>query len=136
MVYAFENILSGTELANIAENVFSSFSAINAIASNLNNTLGALTSQVPGIFQNLNTNAATNTLLGSLSGLSGDALQQAQQKLSEGLNTSLATAQQELLGSIGAGQIPGYINQASNAVNTAANQFNTEVSRVTRNLGF
>ena len=46
---------------------------------------------------------------------------------------SLAAAQQELLGSVSAGKIPGYINRASN---TAANQFSTEVSRITRNLGF
>ena len=132
----FENILSGTEVAALAENVFSAFSQVNAITANLNTTLGAITSQVPGIFQNLSTNPATNQLLGSLSGLSGDALQQAQQRLSQGLNTSLAAAQQELLGSVSAGKIPGYINQASNAVNTAATQFNTEVSRITRNLGF
>ena len=132
----FENILSGTEVAALAENVFSAFSQVNAITANLNTTLGAITSQVPGIFQNLSTNPATNQLLGSLSGLSGDALQQAQQRLSQGLNTSLAAAQQELLGSVSAGKIPGYINQASNTVNTAATQFNTEVSRITRNLGF
>jgi hypothetical protein len=132
----FEDILSGTQLAGIAENVFSAFSQVNAIAANLNGTLDALTSQVPGIFRNLNTNVATNQLLGSLTGLSGDALQQAQQRLSQGLNTSLQAAQQELLGNLGAGQIPGYINQASNTINTAANQFNTEVSRITRNLGF
>ena len=132
----FENILSGTEVANLAENVFSAFSQVNAIAANLNTTIGAITSQVPGIFQNLGTNPATNQLLGSLSGLSGSALQQAQQQLSQGLNTSLAAAQQELLGSVSAGKIPGYINEASNTINTAANQFNTEVSRITRNLGF
>ena len=132
----FENILSGTEVAALAENVFSAFSQVNAITANLNTTLGAITSQVPGIFQNLSANPATNQLLGSLSGLSGDALQQAQQRLSQGLNTSLAAAQQELLGSVSAGKIPGYINQASNAANTAATQFNTEVSRITRNLGF
>ena len=129
----FENILSGTEVANLAENIFSAFSQVNAITANLNTTLGAITSQVPGIFQNLSANPATNQLLGSLSGLSGGALQQAQQQLSQGLNTSLASAQQQLLGSVSAGKIPGYINRASN---TAANQFSTEVSRITKNLGF
>jgi len=129
----FENILSGTEVANLAENIFSAFSQVNAITASLNNTLGAITSQVPGIFQNLGTNPATNQLLGSLSGLSGNALQQAQQQFSTGLNTSLAAAQQELLGSVSAGRIPGYINQASN---TAVNQFSTEVSRITKSLGF
>lgn len=123
----FENILSGTEIANIAENVFSAFSSVNAITANLNKTLGAIASQVPGIFQNVSTNPATNTLLGSLSGLSGTALQQAQQQLSAGLNTSLATAQQELLGNISNGQIPGYINQASNTVNAAVNQFVSKI---------
>ena len=132
----FENILSGTEVANLAENVFSAFSQVNAIASNLNSTIGAITSQVPGIFQNLGTNPATNQLLGSLSGLSGNALQQAQQQFSQGLNTSFAAAQQQLLGSVSAGQIPGFIKQASNTVNTATNQFNADVSRITRNLGF
>ena len=132
----FENILSGTEVANLAENIFSAFSQVNAITASLNTTLGAITSQVPGIFQNLGTNPAANQLLGSLSGLSGNALQQAQQQFSTGLNTSLAAAQQELLGSVSAGKIPGYINQASSNINTAANQFNTEVSRITRNLGF
>lgn len=126
----FENILSGTEIANIAENVFSAFSSVNAITANLNKTLGAIASQVPGIFQNVSTNPATNTLLGSLSGLSGTALQQAQQQLSAGLNTSLATAQQELLGNISNGQIPGYINQASNTVNAAVNQFTVSVSKI------
>ncbi|MDB4331066.1 hypothetical protein N9993_00815 [bacterium] len=129
----FENILSGTEVANLAENIFSAFSQVNAITANLNTTIGAITSQVPGIFQNLSANPATNQLLGSLSGLSGGALQQAQQQLSQGLNTSLASAQQQLLGSVSAGKIPGYINRASN---TAANQFSTEVSRITKNLGF
>lgn len=132
----FENILSGTEVANLAENVFSAFSQVNAIASNLNSTIGAITSQVPGIFQNLGTNPATNQLLGSLSGLSGNALQQAQQQFSQGLNTSFAAAQQQLLGSVSAGQIPGFIKQASNTVNTATNQFNADISRITRNLGF
>ena len=136
----FENILSGTEVANIAENVFSAFSQINQIAGNLNNTLGAITTQLPGLLGNLNTNAVTNQLLGSLSGLSGPALQQAQQQLSQGLNTSINAAQQQLLGSIGAGQIPGYINEASNTINTVAkqvtSQFTSDVSRITRRLGF
>ena len=132
----FENILSGTEVANLAENIFSAFSQVNTIASNLNSTLGAITTQVPGIFANLSTNPATNALLGSLSGLSGNPLQQAQQQFSQGLNTSFAAAQQQLLGSVSSGQIPGFIKQASNTVNTATNQFNTTVSQVTKNLGF